>query len=81
VALKGFCEISYLYAAGFGRIDNRGLVSKFVYVNNKSSNDLYLQVTTELGATIENIGNIYYSGNPSVVNLNQIGTGKLIKQD
>lgn len=81
VVLKGFCELSYLYAAGFGRIDNRELVSKFVYVNNKSSNDVYLQVTTELGATIENIGNIYYSGSPAVVNLNQLGTGKLIKLD
>lgn len=81
VVLKGFCEISYLYAAGFGRIDNRGLVSKFVYVNNKSSNNLYLQATIELGATIENIGNIYYSGSPPLINLNQIGTGKLIKLD
>jgi hypothetical protein len=81
VILKGFCEISYLYSAGFGLIDNRDLVSKFVYVNNKSSNDLYLQATTELGATIENIGNIYYSGNPPVVNFKQIGTGKLIKLD
>jgi len=81
VILKGFCEISYLYTAGFGRIDNRGLHSKYVYVNNKSSNDLYLQASVELGATIESIGNIYYSGNPPVVGLNQIGTGKLIKLD
>ena len=81
IRIKGNCEISYLYSAGFGLIDNGELVSKFVYVNNRSSNDLYLKVTTELGATIENIGNIYYSGNPPVVNLNQIGTGKLIKLD
>jgi hypothetical protein len=81
IVLKGNCEISYLYAAGFGLIDNRGLLSKFVYVNNKSSNNLYLQATVELGATIENIGDIYYSGNPPAVELNQIGTGKLIKLD
>ncbi len=81
VVLKGFCQISYLYTTGLGRIDNRGLHSKYVYVNNKSSNDVYLQATVELGATIENIGNIYYSGNPPVINLNQIGTGKLIKLD
>jgi len=81
IVLKGDCGVSYVYSAGYGLIDNRELVSKFVYVTNKSSNDLYLQATVELGATIENIGNIYYSGNPPEVDLNGTGTGKLIKLD
>ena len=81
IVLKGDCEISYIYSAGSGLIDNRELSSKFVYVNNKSSNNVYLQATVEMGATIENIGDIYYAGNPAVINLNQIGTGKLIKLD
>lgn len=81
IVLTGKCEISYVYSAGFGRIDNRDLSSKFVFVNNKSSNDVYLQATIDLGATIENIGNIYYTGNPPTINLNKTGTGKLIKLD
>ncbi|MCF6170773.1 MAG: DUF2807 domain-containing protein [Bacteroidales bacterium] len=79
IVLKGNCDIAYYFAAGFGRIDNRDLSSKFVYVNNKSSNDLFLQATVELGATIENIGNIYYAGNPPAVFLDKIGDGDLIK--
>jgi len=81
IIMKGNCGISYIYSASFGLIDNRDLASKFVYVNNKSSNNVYLQATVELGATIENIGNIYYSGHPPVIYFDQIGTGELIKLD
>ncbi|MCF6341458.1 MAG: DUF2807 domain-containing protein [Bacteroidales bacterium] len=79
IVLKGNSGLCYVYSAGFGRIDNRKLKGKFVYVNNKSSNDMYLQATVELGATIENIGNIYYTGNPPTVFLNKKGEGKLIE--
>lgn len=79
VLLSGNCEISYIYSAAYGRIDNRDLISKFVYVNNKSSNDMFLYAATELSASIENIGNIYYAGDPPTVNFSQSGSGKLIK--
>lgn len=78
IFLSGNCEISYVYSAAYGLIDNRDLKSKFVYANNKSSNDMFLQATTELAVTIENIGNVYYTGNPPTVSFNQIGSGKLI---
>ncbi len=79
IVLKGNSDVSYLYSAGFGLVDTRNLSSKFVYVNNKSSNNLYLRATIELGATIENIGNIYYAGNPPDILLVKKGSGELIK--
>jgi hypothetical protein len=47
-------------------------------MNNKGSNDCYVWVTYHLGAEIENIGNIYYRGDPVTINANITGTGQLI---
>ena len=78
IILSGKCGLSYVYSASFGLIDLIELETDIVYINNRSSNDVYLNVTTELGATIENIGNIYYLGNPSTVSFDKIGAGELI---
>lgn len=79
IVLSGYSYISYVYSASFGLIDNRNLLCQNIYVTNKSSNDLYVRVSNSLGATIENIGNIYYYGNPGSLNFNKLGAGDLIQ--
>lgn len=79
IVLSGASGLSYVYSASFGLIDMIDLESNIVFVNNRSSNDIYLTAKTQLGATIENIGNIYYAGNPPTVNLDKTGSGELIK--
>ena len=79
IMISGRCHLSFVYSASFGLIDNRGLMCNQVYVGNKSSNDIYLRVDKYLGATIEGIGNIYYTGNPESFSFNQVGSGNLIK--
>jgi hypothetical protein len=81
IVLKGIADLSYVFGDGFGRIDNRNLMVSQIYVNNKSSNDMFLNANLRLEATIENIGNIYYSGNPQEIQLQRIGSGELIKID
>lgn len=81
IVLGGTSGLSYVYSASFGLINLINLESNFMYVNNRSSNDIYLTAKTHLGASIENIGNIYYAGNPLSVNLNRTGPGELIKID
>ncbi len=81
IVLGGISGLSFVYSASFGLIDMINLESNFMYVNNRSSNDIYLTAKTHLGATIENIGNIYYAGNPLTVNLERTGSGELIKID
>jgi len=79
IVTSGKTVVSYVYLAGFGKIDNRSLNANHVYLNNKSSNDIYINSNTTIGATIENIGNIYYVGNPSNISLDKTGSGNLIK--
>jgi len=79
IRMAGKTVLSYVYSAGFGLIDNRGLDAMQIYADNRSSNDVYLHAIQVLAVTIHNIGNIYYTGHPEKINLNSIGTGDLIK--
>jgi len=79
IILSGNCQVAYAYSASFGFINMTNLESTFVFMNNRSSNDIYVNVNHQLGATIENVGNIYYTGNPSIVTLDGSGPGQLIK--
>jgi len=79
IKVSGRCNLSFVYSASFGLIDNRYLISKQVYVRNKSSNDIYVNALSTIGAATEGIGNIYYFGNPENISFNQIGSGQLIK--
>ena len=78
IITSGNAKISFVYLAGAGKIDNRLLRAFQVYGINKSSNDVYINTVTTLYVNIDNIGNIYYYGNPGDVTLGGIGTGKLI---
>jgi len=78
IVLSGSSNISYIYTASFGLINMIDMESDFAYINNKSSNDVYLRVTKHLGATIEGIGNIYYAGNPNTISFEKLGSGELI---
>lgn len=79
IVTSGRTNISFGYLAGAGKIDNRSLKSGLVYLSNKSSNDIYVYATTGIEVTIDNIGNIYYLGNPSEIKRDGIGNGELIK--
>lgn len=79
IVLDGKSGLSYVYSGSFGLIDMVNLESNFIYVKSQSSNDMYLRAKTCLGVIIENVGNIYYAGNPSTVTLDKTGPGELIK--
>ncbi len=79
IKLKGTCRISYVYSASFGLVDLRDISTEIVYVNSISSNDTYVNAQNALGAQIQNIGNIYYTGNPEDVTFIKEGQGELIK--
>lgn len=79
IKMKGKSNVCYVYSNSFGLINNLDLSADFVYLNNRSSNDVYIEANKVLGVTIENIGNVFYKGNPYDISLNQIGSGQLIK--
>jgi hypothetical protein len=79
ITTSGKTVVSLVYLAGFGMIDNSQLIANHIYLNNKSSNDIFINAITTIEATIENIGDIYYLGNPGSVSVEKLGPGNLIK--
>lgn len=78
IHLKGSCGVVSIYSGDFGLIDARDLTSGFAFVSNKSSNDCYIRVHQKLTASIQSIGNIYYTGNPAEIETTINGAGSVI---
>ncbi len=81
IKMKGHAGVCYVYSGGFGLIDNRDLDADFVYLETRSSNNVYVQVHKVLGVTIDNIGNVLYTGDPYDISVVQNSSGQLIKLD
>jgi len=79
IKMRGNANVCYVYSNSFGLINNLDLNADLVYLNNRGSNDVYVKANKTLGVTIENIGNVYYKGNPTDISFNQLGSGQLIK--
>ncbi|CAN5558048.1 hypothetical protein BH11BAC2_BH11BAC2_21470 [soil metagenome] len=75
---EGKVNVVYDYNAGFGVMDCLNIVSDDTYLNNKGTNDMYVQANKVLGVTIEGTGNVYYTGHPQNLTTNITGGGKLI---
>jgi len=76
--LHGNCAINSIFSGDLGFFECRDLQTNYTFITNGGSNDCYVNVKTELGATINSIGNIYYTGNPPKIDAKINGTGQLI---
>jgi hypothetical protein len=81
IHLKGNCGIASLVSGGYGLLDASTLVSGYVFVSSRSSNDCYVNANQELYATIESIGNIFYYGSPTKINTTINGSGSVIAME
>ncbi len=66
ITLKGKADYSHFYHSTFGRIQAEDFTSRFIYVHTESSNDIYINCTDSLCSHINDLGNIYYLGNPEI---------------
>lgn len=63
-----------------GFADAQKFNAGYLFVYNNSTNDIRIDLTnSEVYVLIEGTGDIYYSGNPAVANVDQIGSGSFIK--
>lgn len=66
ITLKGKADYSNFYHRSFGCIQANDFTSRFINVHTESSNDIYLHCTDSLHSYINDLGNIYYLGNPVI---------------
>lgn len=77
--LRGNSGKTSLFNQGLGIIDARALVSNECYVNNSSINDVYVHSNGYMYSAVYFSGNIYYAGQPTLIDFDRRGTGSLIK--
>ena len=77
--VRGTSVVNFIYAASYGPFFCEDLETAFTFMNNRGSNDCYVNCTKHLGVDIEYTGNIYYKGNPETISANITGTGQLIE--
>lgn len=77
---KGVAKSYSISISGSGNVNSFGLSAKLADVNISGSGNAELTVLENLKARINGSGNIYYMGNPSIINSDISGSGKLIKQ-
>jgi len=79
INLKGQVETLKLWNTSLGSVNASILTANNVFVDTDSKADCKINVNKKLDCTIRGHGNVYYSGNPEIIILNDtLSTGKLI---
>lgn len=78
--VSGKVNNSYIYSAGLGKVDASALATINSQVDLRSQNDCYINVAQKLIAETRWKGNVYYSGDPSIVEVKNFHTGQVIKK-
>lgn len=79
VTITGQCIEAWYYTFGFGHIRAHDFHTQICHPHNNCSGDITCYASEEVAATIDNAGDIYYTGDPDSVHLNASGTGQLIE--
>ena len=67
VTLRGIAEYTEIIMRSYGVVHAENLNSNFVRVQSHSTNDAYVWARTKLTVWLYSIGNVYYKGNPWIV--------------
>ncbi|MCW5900522.1 MAG: DUF2807 domain-containing protein [Flavobacteriales bacterium] len=81
ITLTGATHTAHLYTANFGHLDARALDARLVLLNSTGSGDIRCVARDALFAQLSNAGDVYYAGDPPVVEASVTGSGRLIKVD
>lgn len=80
LTVRGYSHISHIYSEAYGPADLSNMRSVYTYLTNYSTNNCYVWATLELQVAIENVGDVYYWGDPPTVSKWGNGSGQLFKQ-
>ncbi len=79
IYLNGTAQNHLVNAVGECFVNAQNLQTAYSFIVYNSTGQANINVTGELDAVVSYHGNIYYSGNPTVIHKSGTGTGKLIK--
>lgn len=76
-AFSGNTEYFYVLNRGTAFVRAENMVAKICSVKNRSTGDVFINVTDELKVELTNLGDIFYLGNPSIEIEEESSDGKL----
>jgi hypothetical protein len=79
--ITGRTHTAWYYTANFAHIDGQGLGARVVLLNNSGSGDIRCRASEALFAQVRNVGDVYYSGDPPVLDAVVLGPGRLVRLD
>ena len=79
MVLKGKTDFLEIWTTSYVVMDFLKLDSKKVSIRNNSPTDCYVNVQEHLVSNVQSVGNVYYKGNPPVLEIKETGKGKTIK--
>lgn len=79
IYMGGKTDYHLVYVHGEGWVNAKDLQAKVSDLVLKTSGLTYVNASQALIVLIERTGDVYYNGDPSVVNLKRTGSGQLIK--
>jgi hypothetical protein len=77
--ISGLSGVNYLYSNAYGPFHCQDLKTAFTFITTNSTNDCYINTSFYLEYKILSLGNIYLTGNPTIVPIQLTGEGKLIQ--
>lgn len=75
--LHGRCDIADFYLNDMGLIQAKDLKTRYCAVSSSGTNNCYVNVSVALYAIIQDIGSVYYTGDPGSVGGKITGSGVL----
>lgn len=78
IKVTGVTKDNYIYTFSYGTIDCNSLLSRNVYITHRGTNNCYVFASEQLFVNINYIGNVYYTGQPSIIETNIQGSGQVI---
>ncbi len=78
--LRGNTQTLLVTNIGIGQFNSEGMNCQELYVFGKGQGDVFVKADSSLVTYLENSGNVYYSGSPSVIGGSNTGAGKIIKK-
>jgi hypothetical protein len=76
--LRGKANVCHSYTNSRGSVDFKDLEVKTMNIEYGSVRDAVFYATEEINAIIYHTGNLYYKGNPAIINKTFHSTGKLL---
>jgi len=77
--VSGTVQQLSLYTLNFAHIDASSFTASEVLLNNSGSGDIRCRATEALYVQVRNTGDVYYSGEPAMLEAQLTGSGRLIK--